>query len=274
MVGIEGGHNAAIDVKRLWFHHPAPGHVGAAVAGNFEGGTGNFAQHGEVQIFADGGIHLATEALDGFIRPDPLAATDVHEIEAGGRFADDDVFTGCAHKLVIGVFDTGQHNRLIGGVSFLCALHRIDRGEHLGDKLAPLLQFIPFGNAELGIFLAQLFLIVEVSHHGRGNLLVVALAHHERGACAVIESQHGRVLRVGLHERLNAVKRFVLVAEKGVGIAAGALHFGLKLLQVVIGKVYFFLAGGLGSCHCAETQRQQGQNSKNGFFKHMFVSCV
>ena len=87
-----------------------------------------------------------------------------------------------------------------------------------------------------------------------------------RGSGSLIESQYRRIFRVGFYERLNAIERFIFVAEHGVGAALGTLHLRFKLFQIVIGKIDILFCGCSGSCHCAESQCQK---EENGFLKHI-----
>lgn len=68
------------------------------------------------------------------------------------------------------------------------------------------------------------------------------------------------------YERLNAIERFIFVAEHGVGAALGTLHLRFKFFQIVIGKIDIFFLRLFGGCHCAESQCQK---EENGFLKHI-----
>lgn len=64
------------------------------------------------------------------------------------------------------------------------------------------------------------------------------------------------------YERLNAIERFIFVAEHGVGAALGTLQI-LSDSNWQNRHLFLRLFGG---CHCAESQCQK---EENGFLKHI-----
>lgn len=70
------------------------------------------------------------------------------------------------------------------------------------------------------------------------------------------------------YERLNAIERFIFVAEHGVGAALGTLHLRFKFFQIVIGKIDIFFCGCSGA---ATALNPSARRRKMDFLSILFL---
>ena len=180
-----------------------------------------------------------------------------------------DVFARHTDELVVRVEHVIQHD-VFADVVFDMDLHRVGRGEGLGDGGLFGKLFLPCVLIHLAEAFAQGFLILLVGHHLGRDLKEVALALHVGDAGAAHEVLHLGIVGVQAHQLTDTGEGLaaVMVAAHVRSLSAG--HFLFKVGEVDIRLGHFAMGSragvGLGR---AQHEAEQDRGSE---FLHV-VSC-